>query len=80
MGSKGVVRRIKMSSAAKLYIWGIGTLYELCVPSTPLNPMNPPNLAADFHSKVDFAVNPWLLVTSPWLPVTRYCNKQGAVL
>ena len=41
MGSKGVVRRIKISSAAKLYIWGMGTLYELCVPSTPVEPVEP---------------------------------------
>ena len=35
------MRRIKISSAAKLYIWGMGTLYELCVPSTPVEPVEP---------------------------------------
>ena len=53
-GSKGVVRRIKISSAAKLYIWGIGTLYELCVPSTPVEPSEPsePNEPAQPDSRL----------------------------
>ena len=41
-GSTGKVRRIKISSAAKFYIKGIGAIYELCAPSPPSrqNPLN----------------------------------------
>ena len=47
-GSMGKVRRIKISSAAKFYIKGIGALYELCAPfpTFPSEPIEP----FDLHS------------------------------
>ena len=88
MGSKGVVRRIKISSAAKLYIYGVWGRYMNCAslppPLNPLNPLNPPNLTADFHSNgegKEEAASPHLLEERLMQVIsesTRAC-KSGAV-